>query len=202
MEQEIKKTSDSIPPQESKTTAIERVVSDVLGTGAVTALAVLKLVPGTWALAAICLMVLPSSIVHYLAKAIAGKITPRGASLVVGALTTAATAKKGLAVLGTAAVLTGFVSSCAAIHAAGNLTAIEPRVIEREEYGTCLESGGSYQRSNVRFSLITQACVDMDASGNDASLDAPVETGVTLPQNATAFDANINPVHLTETESE
>jgi hypothetical protein len=193
MSENSKKNTDSMPPsQEIKTTPVERIVSDVLGTGAVTALAVLKLVPGTWALTAICLMVLPSSIVHYLAKAIAGRVGARGASLIVSGVAVAAGAKKALAGVGVLAVLTGFMYSCAAIHAAGNLSAIHPRVIEREEYGTCLETGGSYQRSSVRFSLITQACVDMDAGNSDAS--ARADAGASIPENASTFDIVVSPL--------
>lgn len=71
----------------------------------------------------------------------------------------------GVALLALGAMLLG---GCAA---ASNpmLSPIAPRIIERPEYGTCVETGGKLRvPEGPTFALLTQACMLMDAG-----LDAP-----------------------------
>lgn len=77
----------------------------------------------------------------------------------------------GIALLSLGALLLG---GCAA---ASNpmLSPIAPRIIERPEYGTCIETGGKLRvPEGPTFALLTQACMMMDASAPvDASEPEP-----------------------------
>lgn len=82
-----------------------------------------------------------------------------------------------LAVVAGVALLALGASLLSGCAAASNpmLSPITPRLIDRPEYGRCIETGGKLQvPDGPQFALITQACMLMDASSQpDASAPEP-----------------------------
>lgn len=144
-------------------------------------------VSGTHALLFALALLLPSPLLLRLAKVLGARGSSAGAGVAVALLgASAAWAKvKGVAVLG-AGVL-GLAACLGGCAAASNpmLSPIAPRLIDRPEYGRCIETGGKLQvPDGPSFALITQACVMMDASA--APVDASDPEPEATPDKADA----------------
>lgn len=135
-------------------------------------------VSGTHALLFALALLLPSPLLLRLAKVLGARGSSAGAGVAVALLgASAAWAKvKGVAVVGAGVLgLVACLGGCAA--GAPQLSPITPHIIQRAEYGTCIESGGKLEVPNgPTFAMITQACMMMDAGAAVvADASAPVE---------------------------
>lgn len=61
---------------------------------------------------------------------------------------------------------------------------IAPRVIDRPEYGRCLESGGKLEHEGTVVSLVTNVCLMTDAGAARSS--SPASTAALDPKDASA----------------
>lgn len=116
-------------------------------------------------------LLLPSPVLLRLAKVIGARGSSSGAGVAVALLTASAAYSKlkavGIATVGLAGIA-ACVSGCTG--AAPKLSPVAPHVIHREEYGTCIESGGKLEVPNgPTFALLTQACMLMDAGAVTAN---------------------------------
>jgi hypothetical protein len=127
-------------------------------------------------------LLLPSPVLLRLAKVIGARGGSSGAGVAVALLTASAAYSKikaiGIATIGVAGIA-ACVSGCAG--AAPSLSPIAPHVVHREEYGTCVESGGKLEvPQGPTFAMITQACMLMDAGSSATS--GPSDASVAPPR--------------------
>jgi hypothetical protein len=94
-----------------------------------------------------------------------------------------------LAVVAGVALLALGASLLSGCAAASNpmLSPIAPRIIERPEYGTCIETGGKLRvPDGPTFALLTQACMLMDASSSRPDASAPEPEPAVIPDKTDA----------------
>ncbi len=131
-------------------------------------------VSGTHALLFALALLLPSPVLLRLAKIIGARGSSAGAGAAIALLSASALYSKIKAGTVAAVMLAGIAacsSGCSANSA--QLVAITPRIVHREDYGTCIESGGKLEvASGPTFALLTQACMLMDAGHTPADADA------------------------------
>lgn len=149
-------------------------------------------VSGTHALLFALALLLPSPLLLRLAKVLGARGSSAGAGVAVALLSASAAwahfksyAVVGAGVLGLAACLGG----CAA---ASNpmLSPIAPRIIERPEYGTCIETGGKLRvPDGPTFALLTQACMLMDSGAAQPDASAPEPEPAVIPDKTDAGSA-------------
>lgn len=92
-----------------------------------------------------------------------------------------------------AAVFVG--EGCATVSPPG-FEPIAPRVVERAEYGRCLEAGGKIEASGVQIALLSSACVLATDGGSSApaaassSSESPAASSALEGKDASATDAS------------
>lgn len=145
-------------------------------------------ITGTHALLFALALLLPSPLLLRLAKVLGARGGSAGAGAMVSLLgASAAWAHiKGYAVLGAGVV--GLAACLGGCSAGGpSLAPITPRLIDRADYGRCIESGGKLEvPGGPSFALLTQACMLVD-SGAALDASAPLDDDAGAPLDEAAI---------------
>jgi hypothetical protein len=187
--------SPSVPPARDPspgvrvTQQIREALTDLGGLALAAYLVQRGAITGQHALLFALALLLPSPLLLRLAKVLGARGGSAGAGVAVALLgASAAWAKaKGVVVIG-AGVL-GLAACLGGCAAASNpmLSPIAPRLIDRPEYGRCIETGGKLQvPDGPQFALLTQACMLMDANSSQPDASAPEPEPAVIPDKADA----------------
>jgi len=187
--------SPSVPPARDPspgvrvTQQIREALTDLGGLALAAYLVQRGAITGQHALLFALALLLPSPLLLRLAKVLGARGSSAGAGVAVALLgASAAWAKaKGAVVIG-AGVL-GLAACLGGCAAASNpmLSPITPRLIDRPEYGRCIETGGKLEvPDGPQFALITQACMLMDASSSRPDASAPEPEPAVIPDKTDA----------------
>jgi len=158
-------------------------LTDLAVVAALLYLGVLRLAPGNYVVLALLAVALPSTILRQIAKIFATRVGGgRAATALLAASVGYGKIKLGGVAVGTAAVLAACISGCAG--GSPHVTAVAPRIVQRTEYGTCLEVGGKVrmpghgvltQLSSTCWEREMDASVEEEADAGPSEFEGPIE---------------------------